>query len=113
MRNGRGLSALLERAEQLGRRFGPLLTLPELEPGDRLYLQAFQDLSRARTYNAGGPNPITFSDLEAYRQLVGLSDDPAFKRALMSHVVAMDSCFLEYAADKRSAEAKRPSAPKR
>lgn len=89
----------------MGKKFGPLLTLPELESNDHAYLQAFQALHRARSYHMGGPNPISLSDIDAYTRLTGFSDDLIAKRVLLKQVTALDDCFIEFSADKRKAAA--------
>jgi hypothetical protein len=95
----------LERAEEMGKRFGPLLTLPDMEAEDYYYVQAFHDLNRARSYHMGGPNPIALADIDAYIRLAGLSDDTVSRRVLLKHIAAMDDVLISYSSDKRQAEA--------
>ncbi|WP_296435568.1 MULTISPECIES: phage tail assembly chaperone [unclassified Rhizobium] len=42
---------------------------PRVPAGGDLLWRWFVDLSRARTYHAGGPNPISFAEVRAYAEL--------------------------------------------
>jgi len=79
---------------------------PELEPGDRVFIDAFQSLTQARSYHMSGPNPLAISEIEAYCRLAGLSSSPAFRRLFLYLVQKLDGAYMEYTLDNRAARAK-------
>lgn len=68
-------------------------------------LDAFMDLSRARTYHASGPNPITWEAMAAWSQMM--------RRPLPPHhaaiVMALDDTWMQYATRKMAGGAAAPS----
>lgn len=83
----------------MGKKFGPLLTLPELEPGDDRYIEAFNDLSRARSFHMSGPNPIAIADMQAYWDMCGTSDHPLARQAFLRTMLAVDAAYMDYMAE--------------
>ncbi|WP_235829668.1 phage tail assembly chaperone [Frigidibacter oleivorans] len=70
------------------------------EAGRQIW-QAFGELSRARTYHAAGPNPITYSDIRAWCDLMRLPLEPPHVRA----ITAMDAAWLtDFHQTRQSAE---------
>ncbi len=68
-----------------------------LPAGRELLWQWFTDLSRARTYNAAGPNPIAYGEIEAYARLHRWPLRPDHITALRQ----LDDAYLEHAYAKR------------
>ncbi len=54
---------------------------------------AFMQLSGARTFNAVGPNPISFTEIEAHCRLMRLPLEPRH----IEVVLAMDQAWLDHA----------------
>lgn len=94
-------------SEERGRKVGPLKTLPELEPGDRVYMQAFEDLSARRSYHASGPNPISVHDMRAYYLLHGMPAHVDSQRVFFRLMSLMDDAYISYSIDRRAAEAEQ------
>ena len=59
----------------------------------RLLWGAFHELSRARSWNAIGPNPITMGEIEAWARLARLR----LQRQHVSVILALDEAFLKHA----------------
>jgi hypothetical protein len=66
---------LLQVAKTLGRKPAALIGPPLPERADYLW-QMFHDLHSGRSYSSGGPNPLSWSDIKAWDDLmeVGLKD---------------------------------------
>lgn len=62
------------------------------EAGTLLW-NAFQRLSARRSYHMAGPNPISFSEVEAYCRLMRLPLEPRH----VSVIMAMDQAWLDHA----------------
>lgn len=69
--------------------------------------RAFLDLTRARTWHAHGPNPITFSDIVAYSHVMRLP--LALPHAEV--IRAMDDAWLEHMARKAGGGAGQNTVP--
>lgn len=69
-----------------------------LPAGGDLLWTWFAELSAARAYNAAGPVPIAFADIEAYFRLTGWPAAPRHIAVLRS----MDGAFLDHAAEVRA-----------
>lgn len=67
----------------------------------RYLWRQFTSLHRARTSNGWGPNPITWSELDAYCRLTGVQLDPWEVEAIR----ALDEAFLDAAAGGHDTEA--------
>lgn len=67
---------------------------PRMPDAGAEILNAFMDLSRARTYHASGPNPITWEAMAAWSQMM--------RRPLPPHhaeiVMALDDTWMQHAA---------------
>lgn len=61
-----------------------------------VYWEAFWYLSRRRSYNAGGPNPITVESIIALADNHQHSKVPGFKRRMLQYIADMDDCYLEH-----------------
>ena len=59
-------------------------------------LEWFWELSAKRQYGAGGPSPLSFSDLKAWTGLTGTYVDPLE----MKMILAMDSAWLSTVAEE-------------
>ena len=59
--------------------------------GDLLWVW-FTDLSNARTFHSAGPNPISFTDIEAYARLHRIQMESRHVDAIRS----MDSAFIDH-----------------
>lgn len=71
------------------------------EAGEAL-LSAFTALSRARSYHQYGPNPISWSDLAAWSQMMRVPIEPRHADIIM----ALDRVWIDHAcrADKQAPE---------
>ncbi|KEP68520.1 hypothetical protein DL1_11375 [Thioclava dalianensis] len=69
---------------------GQRATIPEA--GQHL-LSAFLDLSRARRHHAGGPEAISYPEIEAYCRMMRVPLEPHH----VAIIVAMDSVWMEWA----------------
>lgn len=69
---------------------------PNIPEAGRLLWGFFVDLSGTRTYHPAGPNPISYSEIEAYARLVRLP--------LQAHHIdiirALDRAWLDHAAKR-------------
>jgi len=79
---------------------------PELEPGDRVFIDAFQSLTAARSYHMSGPNPLAVSEIEAYCRLTCVAEEPACRRWFLHLMQKLDGAYLQYTLDNREARAK-------
>lgn len=66
---------------------------PDVPESGRELWNAFQRLSSARTYHAGGPNPIQISEVAAWCQIMRLPLEPRHVDILL----AMDQAWLDRA----------------
>ncbi|WP_275788561.1 phage tail assembly chaperone [Pararhizobium gei] len=64
---------------------------PRLPAGGQMLWAWFCDLSRSRSYHAAGPNPISFVEIAAYRDLHRIPMDVRHVEILR----AMDEVYLE------------------
>lgn len=69
---------------------------PSLHPGVVHLWNAFAQLSAARTNNGFGPNPIPYSEIDAYSRLTAQSFDPWEVAAIR----ALDDAYISAAAEK-------------
>lgn len=58
--------------------------------------RAFASLSRARSWQAHGPNPISYPEIEAYCRLMRLPLEPRH----VAIIRAMDEAWIEHAHDQ-------------
>ena len=70
-----------------------------LPAGGELLWRWFVDLSRARTYHTGGPNPISYQEIGWYARAMRLPIAPHHVRILKD----LDDAFIEVAYTKRGA----------
>src|SRR6056297_433278 len=73
---------------------------PRLPAGSPVLWRAFADLSRARAWSSLGPNPISFSEIEAWCRL---NRTPLSPRHVQT-ILAMDEAFIEHFASSRSSD---------
>ena len=71
---------------------------PAIPEGGALLWKWFGDLSLARTWHAAGPNPITWSDIAAYRSIMA----PAMEDRHAAILRRMDQVYLEHAHKPRN-----------
>ena len=63
-----------------------------MPPYEGIYIwDCFTDLHRKRSYNASGPNPISFEGLQAYQRTYGLRLRPWESSLIMQ----IDDVYLE------------------
>lgn len=62
-------------------------------------MQVFRRLSHARSFGAHGPNPISFTDIDAWCRLMRVPLQPAH----VAIICAMDRAFMEAWCSKRDA----------
>lgn len=77
---------------------------PELHDWMKEYLYAFRKLNRTRPMGMG-VNPISLTEIKAYLDLYGASDQEAF----IDYILEMDAAFLDVKA--KQAPAKKPETP--
>lgn len=65
---------------------------PPVPEAGRVLWQAFWQLSRRRTYHAAGPNPLTWTEIEAWTRLMRTPLEPHHVRIL----AALDDAFLDH-----------------
>ncbi|WP_428428240.1 phage tail assembly chaperone [Pararhizobium sp.] len=65
---------------------------PRLPAGGELYWQWFVDLHRARTWHMGGPNAISYVDIESYSRVMRWPLQPHHVEV----ITAMDQAFLSH-----------------
>ncbi|MEQ8446913.1 MAG: hypothetical protein RIB57_13595 [Pelagibacterium sp.] len=66
---------------------------PRPPAGSEFILNLFQALSATRSHTQGGPNPISYSEIEAYARLHRLPIEPRHVKM----IVEMDRTWLEHA----------------
>lgn len=74
--------------------------MPDLRPGDLIYYDAFQFLTGARSYNMGGPNPLSVADMTAYVTTLTILEGVDARRRFVRFMQEMDRTYLEFAAEK-------------
>ena len=70
-------------------------------------IDAFLALSRARSYHAHGPNPITWDALAAYSSIMHLPIPPHHAQIIM----ALDDVWMRDASRRMAGQAAAPAAP--
>ncbi|ABN75407.1 phage tail assembly chaperone [Cereibacter sphaeroides] len=65
---------------------------PPVPEAGRVLWQAFWQLSRRRTYHAAGPNPLSWTEIEAWTRLMRTPFEPHHVRIL----AALDDAFLDH-----------------
>lgn len=60
--------------------------------GSMVLWNAFGDLSATRTWHAAGPNPISFTEIEAYSRLMLLPLEPRH----VATIRAMDAAWIDH-----------------
>ena len=73
----------------------PLKVKPELEGADAEVYTVFRQLSSARIYTEGGPQPIPVSELLAYCELMRIRELDQ-RQALLQIVQTLDATFIEH-----------------
>lgn len=66
-------------------------TTPRIPAGGDLLFRWFLDLHRSRTYHAAGPNPISYTEIQAYAVMMRWPIEPRHAMILK----AMDQTYLE------------------
>ena len=98
---------MLPQLEFLHRQKGvmpaPLAKRPKLEPEDQAYVEAFQCLSAARSYNMSGPNPIAVVEMTAYLRDLTTFDLLSQRKRFVRFMQMMDDAVLAHHADKAEA----------
>lgn len=77
---------------------------PDLHDWMKEYLYAFRKLNRTRQQGMG-PSPISLTEIKAYLDLYGSSDQEAF----IEYILQMDAAYLDVKA--KQAPAKKPDPP--
>ena len=99
----------------------PLAKRPKLEPEDQSYVEAFQCLNAARSYNMSGPNPLAVTEMTTYLRELTTVDMLSQRKRFVRFMQAMDEVVLTHHADKAEAmrkakaeaQSKRPKQPAR
>lgn len=96
----------------------PLANRPKLEPEDQFYVEAFQCLNAARSYNMSGPNPLAVGEMTAYLRDLTAFDLLSQRKRFVRFMQMMDDAVLAHHADKAEAARKakagaRPKGPKK
>ena len=96
----------------------PLANRPKLEPEDQAYVEAFQCLSAARSYNMSGPNPLAVGEMMAYLRGLTAFDLLGQRKRFVRFMQMMDEAVLAHHADKAEAARKakagaQPKGPKK
>lgn len=75
-------------------------------PGGSLIWEWFSDLSATRSWHMNGPNPISYPEIAAYRELMGWSIAPRH----VALICAMDNAYIAdfYAKRGRTSAGKKP-----
>lgn len=76
---------------------------PEVPQGWECVIEWFHQLSSRRQPGFSGLSPLTFTDLQAWKQLTNTATTPEEIEAIF----AMDSAYLSAVADKRKSEDKQ------
>ena len=101
---------MLPQLEFLHRQKGvmpaPLANRPKLEPEDHAYVEAFQCLHSARSYNMGGPNPLAVGEMTAYLRDLTTVDRLSQRKRFVRFMQMMDDAVLAHHADKAEATRK-------
>lgn len=87
----------------------PLANRPKLEPEDRAYVEAFQCLNAARSYNMGGPNPLAVTEMTAYLRELTTVDMLSQRKRFVRFMQGMDEVVLAHHVDKAEAMRKAKS----
>jgi hypothetical protein len=66
---------------------------PPVPEAGRLLWNAFHELSRGRTWNQVGPNPVAMTEIEAWSRMARLP----LKRRHVAVILALDEAFLAHA----------------
>ena len=81
---------------------------PDLHDWMKEYLKAFKVLNRTRQVGMG-PSPISLSEIKAYLELYGASDQEAF----IEYILEMDEAYLRVKAKKEPSAQQSPMNPKK
>lgn len=87
----------------------PLANRPKLEPEDQAYVEAFQCLNAARSYNMGGPNPLAVTEMTTYLRDLTTVDMLSQRKRFVRFMQTMDEVLLTHHADKAEAMRKAKS----
>ena len=87
----------------------PLANRPKLEPEDQAYVEAFQCLNAARSYNMSGPNPLAVGEMIAYLRDLTAFDLLGQRKRFVRFMQTMDEVLLTHHADKAEAMRKAKS----
>ena len=74
--------------------------VPEIEPLNQWIMSAFNALSSQRTTSDAGPQPIQISEIRAYAEFTGLTDEDE-RDDLLQVVLALDKLTLEHSDGER------------
>lgn len=81
---------------------------PLVSGPDRVWLDVFSRLSVARSHHGYGPNPISFSDIEAFCRLMRIPMQPHHVQLMLD----LDAAWLECAYAKQQQAQAMPSGAK-
>lgn len=84
----------------------PLANRPKLEPEDQAYVEAYQCLNAARSYNMGGPNPLAVTEMTTYLRDLTTVDMLSQRKRFVRFMQVMDEVVLAHHADKAEAARK-------
>lgn len=72
---------------------------PTLDDHLVFYFEAFQDLSRSRSYSQAGPQPIAMGEVLAYCQMFDIQGYE-FRKRLLALVQALDRTYREVVSEQ-------------
>ena len=79
---------------------------PPIDPRLLQYWRAFSDLHRRRQWQQGGPQPLAYTEMEAYIRLKFRLKKPPQVRRLLRFVEDLDDAFLNNFSEKQERKAK-------
>ena len=83
------------RAKQSGNVPAALRNIPKLKEDDKDFLEAYDIVSRSRTWGMAAPNPLSVGEVALFCWTVGIAS-PAQRAKYLRIVQDLDSCFMEH-----------------
>lgn len=96
---GPQLADLLAIAKASGFLPRALQNRPTLDEHLVFYFEAFQDLSRSRSYSQAGPQPLAMGEILAYCQMFDI-EGYEFRKKLLALVQALDRTYREVVSEQ-------------
>jgi len=105
---GKEKQAFFNEVRKIKGRLGPSAdrVRPEIPRWLEAYWRGFLDLHGQRQLYEGGPQPLSFSDINAYSKLC-LNLAPLQRRQFVRFTLALDKTFLQHYIDSQSKRASK------